>query len=378
VIIALDRERHRAYALRWSGAEPGGASELAALGLNRARSFEEFRAALERWMMPPVEVVYADVSGRIARQLAGAAPMRRGWDGGLPAPGDAPYTWAGQRTAPPVVGPPPDYLASANRNAPRLNRISEVLSERSSSGQTASLLLQRDVRAWRARRLVPLLRGVQSDRDEIESARQRLLAWDERVSADSREGALYVAWERLLVQRLAARRVPEQLALEYASRAEERLVAAIVRRSRVWFPAGAADRNRLLLDALASAVDEQQNGASGRQVTFSHPLALSDAARRRFAVGPFVMPGYAHTVLSVTGSPDRSVGPAFRAVFDAADWDRSVVMNAPGQSEHPGSPHFSDLASLWAKGEVVPLAFSDEAVQANAQATLLLLPPPRR
>jgi hypothetical protein len=33
---------------------------------------------------------------------------------------------------------------------------------------------------------------------------------------------------------------------------------------------------------------------------------------------------------------------------------------------------------LWAKGEVVPLAFSDEAVQANAQATLLLLPPPRR
>ena len=48
-------------------------------------------------------------------------------------------------------------------------------------------------------------------------------------------------------------------------------------------------------------------------------------------------------------------------------------MNAPGQSESPGSPHFADLAQRWAAGEYFPLAFSDEAVQANAQSILTLV-----
>jgi penicillin amidase len=49
-------------------------------------------------------------------------------------------------------------------------------------------------------------------------------------------------------------------------------------------------------------------------------------------------------------------------------------MNAPGQSGSPDSPHFSDLAKLWEKGEMFPLAFSDAAVQANAVNTLTLTP----
>ena len=35
VILAFDRERHMAFALRWSGSEPGTAAELGALSLDR-------------------------------------------------------------------------------------------------------------------------------------------------------------------------------------------------------------------------------------------------------------------------------------------------------------------------------------------------------
>jgi penicillin amidase len=49
-------------------------------------------------------------------------------------------------------------------------------------------------------------------------------------------------------------------------------------------------------------------------------------------------------------------------------------MNAPGQSEDPDSPHFSDLVGLWSSGEPFSLAFSDAEVQAHAETTLTLVP----
>ncbi|OGU33256.1 MAG: hypothetical protein A3K13_10660 [Gemmatimonadetes bacterium RIFCSPLOWO2_12_FULL_68_9] len=74
------------------------------------------------------------------------------------------------------------------------------------------------------------------------------------------------------------------------------------------------------------------------------------------------------------GGIGRSIGPAFRAILDVGEWDRSLVMNAPGQSASPGSPHFGDAGEAWAAGDYFPLVFSDRAVEANAQSTLTLMP----
>ena len=97
----------------------------------------------------------------------------------------------------------------------------------------------------------------------------------------------------------------------------------------------------------------------GAQARFDHLLAVTDAARRRYRVGPLNRP-----------SDDSAV----RATLDPRHWDRSVAMNAPGQSESPTSPHFSDLAALWSAGKDFALPFSDEAVAASASATLIIVP----
>jgi penicillin amidase len=60
--------------------------------------------------------------------------------------------------------------------------------------------------------------------------------------------------------------------------------------------------------------------------------------------------------------------------FTPADWDRSTALNAPGQSGWADSPHFADQVKLWSEGKPFPLAFSDQAVQAHAEATLTLTP----
>jgi acyl-homoserine lactone acylase PvdQ len=135
-----------------------------------------------------------------------------------------------------------------------------------------------------------------------------------------------------------------------------------VRRSREWDGWTAADDLPSVYNPRVkiNAGEIKQAATHGAdQMLFAHVLAITAAARGRYNVGP------------MTPGPDDST---LRAVFDPREWDRSSIVVAPGQSESPDSPHFRDLANRWARGESVPLAFSDTAVQANAESTLTLVP----
>jgi len=110
----------------------------------------------------------------------------------------------------------------------------------------------------------------------------------------------------------------------------------------------------------ASDIEAQSVAAD---VVFAHVLGAGAAARRRFDIGPLTRPA----------DGDAPV----QAVLEPKAWDRSRVINAPGQSEWPDSPHFSDLAREWSRGAFVPLAFTKAAVRANAEATLMLVPASR-
>jgi acyl-homoserine lactone acylase PvdQ len=211
LVVASDRERDRVFVVRWSGTEPGAASELGSLALDRARTWPEFRAALERWKMPARRVAYSDAEGNIGMQDAALIPLRRAgeWRGWIPL-NDLPHAFN-----------PSDGTITAGQ--PR------------SSSRTDT-----------------------------------------------------------------------------------------------------------------------------RPALFAHLLGVTDAARRRFNTGPLPAPP----------GDDRPV----RGSFDAAEWDRSRALVAPGQSEWADSAHYRDLAALWSNGEEILLAFTDAAVAASAETTLMLVP----
>ena len=393
VVIGVDRAKHLVFTLRWSGAEPGAAGELGALALDRAASGSEIREALAHWKMPAVEVIYAEQSGAIGSQVAALVPIRRGWDGRLPAAGwTGGSEWDGWRALddlPHTAEPTAAYVASANQNRARMERLRAALTL-STQGRLSSVedsaRLQRDVLAWNADRLVPLFARLRAERADVEQARRRLLEWNRQIAVDSSDATTYVTWERLVRRLLVAPRLPGELVDEFVTQANNMLVPALTKPSRLWFDGDVRTaRDQLILRALTGAVDEVQAGAgtaaSGRpwgeihEVIFSHPLGATEAARRRFNIGPFARAGYAETLLSISGRrSDASVGASFSAVFDAADWDRSIAQNAPGQSESRDSAHFADLAKLWGTGEYFPLVFSEAAVTANAESTLTLMP----
>ena len=69
-----------------------------------------------------------------------------------------------------------------------------------------------------------------------------------------------------------------------------------------------------------------------------------------------------------------TAGASFRMVVDVGEWDRGVCINAPGQSGDPRSPHYRDLAPLWAEGRYVPMLYTRRAVEAQARSRLVLQP----
>jgi penicillin amidase len=390
VVVALDAERNLAYVVRWSGTEPGAAAELGTLAINRAASWPDFLAAVARWKMPAVEFVYADVDGHVGRLVAGHTPVRRGNNGAMPAPAwTGEHDWRGwtpPEERPTAFDPRAGYVVSANDSLARRNRIAERLAVPGSFSVADFIELQRDVLSRDAERIVLPLEKLRAERADVEAARRELVQWDKQLTADGAAARLYVVWERLLLRRLATRRIPEPLVDGFLARGRQALIAALVQPSGSWFDGNVTrDRDVALLDALAEAIGEGASRHDATAVTarglhhvlFAHPLGVTPAARDRFNRGPFVLPGYAETVFSVAGAvPERMVGPSFRAVFDLADWDRSVATQAPGQSGSPSSPHFSDLARSWAAGEYFPLVFTEAAVKANAATTLTLLPTP--
>ena len=278
-----------------------------------------------------MDVVYADGTG-IGHQITGAAAL----------PSAA------------------TVVIAANENRARTNRLKQLLSGATPFTVDDLKRQQHDLLSWNAGQLVPRLAGVHTKDARVEQARAALLTWDRRITAGSSAAALYLQFERALWRQISEAVVPAALLDDYLGLAHFNLADAM------------KASEGTLLNALSAAV--RQAGPSGAQVVFTHPLAITQAARRLFNVGPFSPGGYADTVLSFSTRSNVDIGASFREIIDVSDWDRSVVTNAPGQSAWPRSPHFSDLATLWAAGEYFPLSFSEQAIEKNAESTLTLQP----
>ena len=78
-VLYEDTTRHRAFALRWIGAEPGGAGYLGSMNVMQAKTWQEFKAGMPKaWYIPSHSLVYADVDGNIGYLGVAQTPIRKG------------------------------------------------------------------------------------------------------------------------------------------------------------------------------------------------------------------------------------------------------------------------------------------------------------
>jgi penicillin amidase len=404
-----DKARHRAYALRWVGSEPGTAGYLASLTLNRVQNWNEFLKALERWKVPSENLVYADVDGNIGWVAAGMAPIRKGWSGLLPVPGaEGKYEWQGflpVSELPQSFNPPKHFIATANHNILppgykqelgyewadpiRFWRISEALSAAKGKFNVADFeRLQHDEVSLPARELTAVLRETKGMKPELRPFVEMLTSWDCNLGKDSAAAALFEIWLTKLPPAIFRRQFSEDTWRAVAGRISPlKTIDALKNPSPQLF--GAVDirggRDAVLLTSLEEAVketrerfgDDPSKWRWGKLhiAPFTHPLSTDDERRALFNLPSVERGGDGNTVLATSGPGFRqNHGASFREILDVSDWDRSMATNVPGQSGQPGSKHYGDLLQLWAEGKYFPLLYSEQKVEAMAKQRLTLEP----
>ncbi|MFD6418146.1 penicillin acylase family protein [Streptomyces sp. NPDC060194] len=221
---APDRGDGYAVSLRWTALEPGKTME-AVFALNRAKDFQEFKAAAKDFEVPSQNLVYADRAGNIGYQAPGRIPVRaKGVDGTTPQPGwDSDYRWKGwipEDALPWEYNPKRGYIVTANQAVidedeypylltkdwgygARSQRINDLIQSKIDDGVLISTedmrTMQMDNASDIAKTLKPLLLKIDVDDPKIREAQKLLEGWDGSQDSDSPGAAYFNAvWSNIL------------------------------------------------------------------------------------------------------------------------------------------------------------------------------------
>lgn len=345
-----------------------------------ARNFDQFVEATRGWTAPMQNMHYAGIDGTIGYSTAGLLPIR-----------DADGNWTGFvpfDDLPRVVNPQGGYIASGNNlvagdaypyalpgsygvyRAPRI----EALIEQTPAHDIASFnAMQMDVTSDFARRIQPALLGAAPETQAGFEALALMEDWDGTLSAGGPHGLIFSAWIRALTGAIYSDELGEEYERFYYPRRLfiERVLtgdaAAWCDDTRTSETETCSVISGLALDTAMAGLTrvlgadiERWNWGEEHYALFDHAFTGMPVIGDWFTVTQPV--GGDGSTLNVGHfsyrSGDFSVyhGPSLRAIYDLSDLDRSRFIHAPGQSGHPWSKRFRDLAPRWAAGDSYEIA----------------------
>lgn len=404
-------------ALRWVASEPGRTGEALVL-LNTAGTWEEFTDAVSIITALAQNIVYADAEGNTGYYIFGDIPLRQGYDGSSVMAGwTGENDWVGTipfESKPHVYNSGRGFTATANEQTVpqsypfplsadaqfsyRGDRIRSALSAEDRLSVQGAADLQMDTYSWMAERLVPFLLDIRLEGYYAEG--QSLLAdWDFRADVDSAAAAYFHAvYARVLALTFRDEMPEEQWPSGNAAWFVVLDDLLAVPDDPWWDDVTTEDvverRDVVLRQALTEARDELTEAlgksTEGWEWGDLHVLDLVDPAfgssgigpvEWLFNRGPYAAGGGGNIVLANgwDAAEDSYVLtniPTFRMVVDFGDLDSSRWVNQSGQSGHPGHPNYDDQIAAWQTNEALQMAWSDDAIRAEAEHTLVLAPAP--
>ncbi|MEU3252925.1 penicillin acylase family protein [Streptomyces sp. NPDC006997] len=363
-----------ALSLRYPPRVTGDLGFSALLPLLRARTVADVDRALDQWAEPVNVVQAADTDGGTLHRVAGRVPVRaeRGRVRTVPAwePGHEWRGWHGTPRADLTDGVA--VMANARGLATplgvefaaphRARRITALLAAKDRWSAADMPAVHTDTHLGSAAALLDLLADTDPAALTPEAAalRDRLLDWDRRMTADSRDAAAFAAVRGAVVRRLAA--APAFAALTEPPAYPEVLLPWLALVPRI----GYALENLLRAEELygvdrpavvRAALEEATRGSVARWGD-THRLA----PWRALPGAPYDEPGLSgdHDCVlcasAVPGLTDLAArGPAARYVWDLARREDSRWVVPFGASGVPGSPHHRDQLPLWLAGDLAPV-----------------------
>ncbi|MFE8925221.1 penicillin acylase family protein [Streptomyces rochei] len=346
----------------------------ALLPLLRARRVADVDRALDAWAEPVNVVQAADTEGGLLHRVAGRVPVRATANRLRPVPAWEPgHEWTGWHT-PPRAGLTDGVAVMANQRGPatplgvefapphRADRIAALLAGKERWSAADMPALHTDTHLASAGPLLDLVTALDGLSPGAAALRDRLLAWDRHMDADSAGAAAYAAVRGAVVRHLAAHPAlaPAAVPPAYPEVLQPwlalvpRIAYALEHLLRAEDPYG-IDRAEAVRAALEEVAAEPPAGTWGD----THRLAPWRALPDTSGSPEPGLSGDHDCVLctsAVPGLTDRAArGPAARYVWDLADRRRSGWVVPHGASGVPGSPHHRDQQPLWLGGELAPV-----------------------
>lgn len=373
------RAPERTLALRWIGHNVSDET-TAMLRLERARDWTSFRAALESFAVPGLNMIYGDKEGHIGHALAAWVPADPQPDD-LIASGGRPWkAFATSNELPSWYDPDDGFVVSANdrprgkqivgrffSSSGRADRLSVLVRcmQRPDLGTIAEV--QQDVRSLSARRLAQLLcRALRSSGSlppSLERCVARLAAWDGGYEETSKAAALF---ERLLFHVAHGFYRDRVLAAYRASWAMRDLILHDLE------AVPANELAPLVRKALRRSVRHLGNAAWGdlHRLRLDHPLGGVSVVGRRYRFLDLPTGGGSDTVMKaanplVKGRHAVRFGSNARFVTDLSELDENHVVLLGGQDGWFGSANFLDQVELWRRGGYIRLPLSEKAVESE-------------
>lgn len=395
-------------AFRWTALEPGTIS-ASLLRLDRARTWDEFRAALRLWTVPAQNFVYADRSGNIGYQLPGRIPVRAKGDGTVPVPGwTGEYEWVGAipfERLPSVLNPVRGYVVTANnRIVPdrypflvshewdpgfRARRIEALVAPLRGGTVAKMQAIQMDAASLPGLETVRALSNLRLTEEPAAGMLADLRSWNGMLGPDSRPAAVYEAFRMALLPLVFKDVLGNDLYQRYLERPEAWQVALLRLLhdpSSPWWGSGGRDAvvEKALVEAYFALArrfgPDRSRWTWGRlhSMQFVHPLGRVRGLGWFFNAQAPPTGGDLFTINNGGFAPAtfaQVIVASYRQVLDLGDWDRSAAMHTTGQSGLPFHRHYRDFVSRWATGGYHPMLFSRPRVQREAEGILTLTPP---
>lgn len=401
ILTPVLKEQKAQLALRWSALD-GTRTVEAVLGMARARSFGEFRAAAALFVGATLSACYADVDGHIGYLMVGRLPDRRAGDGRLPVPGwSGEYDWRGLRPAsdnPVLFDPPGGVVLNAN-NRPvdratetgwegewdpgfRYAYLRAALTEIRGADVARFRSLQNDVTSLPVQRFRAAIHSARAASPLAAEGQRLVREWDGALTVDSAAAAVYEAWLLHMCERTFRDKLGPSLYEQYLTdgRPTFALYDLVGTPSSTWFAdlaTGApGDRDAIAAAALEDAVRDlaKRLGPTATSwrwgdlhtAAFEHPLSAAKPLDVILTIGPVRRPGDGYSPNNGAYSLLRPFAlrshASERQIVDLADVDASLSIIPTGQSGQPFAPHWGDQTALWARGDYKPMPLSRERI----------------
>ena len=299
----------------------------------------------------------------------------------------------------------PNHVSYLWGDTQRINRLTKLLNTRAVHTRESFIDAQNDTVSFTARSILPLIakelwfsgeNAASGTAEKLQQTALKLLSgWNGEMDKHLPEPLIYAAWLRNLQHRLAFDELGPLI--DRFPRPDPVFIERVYRdidNAAQWCDIRPSARIETCADIARIALDDallELTEKYGKRIDSWRWGQAHQAYQDHEILGKVPFLSWFVNIRQETSGGDntlqraRTIGTGdnpyanvhaagFRAIIDFADPNSSLFIISTGQSGHPFSKHYDDLAQLWRRGEYIPMSLDIDLARGGAVGVTMLQP----